>query len=65
MVLIGITLALASYLAALVLKPVKKAYNEQVYFVQDASHEIRTPLAVIKGQVVFTNDRGDKKFRKA
>lgn len=51
MVLIGITLALASYLAALVLKPVKKAYNEQVYFVQDASHEIRTPLAVIKGQV--------------
>lgn len=51
MVLIGITLALASYLAALVLKPVKKAYNEQVYFVQDASHEMRTPLAVIKGQV--------------
>ena len=51
MVLIGITMALASYLAALVLKPVKKAYNEQVYFVQDASHEMRTPLAVIKGQV--------------
>lgn len=51
MVLIGITLALASYLAAFVLKPVKKAYNEQVYFVQDASHEMRTPLAVIKGQV--------------
>ncbi|MBU3810481.1 MAG: HAMP domain-containing histidine kinase, partial [Candidatus Niameybacter stercoravium] len=61
MILIGITLALASYLAALVLRPVKKAYNEQVYFVQDASHEMRTPLAVIKGQVeLMTAHSGDR-----
>ena len=33
------------------MKPVKEAYDKQVYFVQDASHEMRTPLAVIKGRL--------------
>lgn len=42
---------MAAYLASKVIKPVKKAYEKQIYFVQDASHEMRTPVAVIKGKV--------------
>lgn len=50
-ILLGIALCLATYLASVAIKPIKKAYNQQVFFVQDASHEMRTPLAVIKGQL--------------
>lgn len=50
-ILLGIALCLATYLASVAIRPIKKAYNQQVFFVQDASHEMRTPLAVIKGQL--------------
>ena len=50
-ILLLITLLLSTYLASRVMKPVKEAYDKQVYFVQDASHEMRTPLAVIKGRL--------------
>ncbi|MBE6062513.1 MAG: HAMP domain-containing histidine kinase [Clostridium butyricum] len=49
--LIIISLMLCVYLASKVLKPVRSAYEKQVYFVQDASHEMRTPLAIIKGKL--------------
>ncbi len=50
-VLIVIALAFSAYLASKAIKPVREAYDKQVYFVQDASHEMRTPLAVIKGKL--------------
>lgn len=50
-ILIIIAIALSAYLSSKVIKPVKEAYEKQVYFVQDASHEMRTPLAIIKGKL--------------
>jgi signal transduction histidine kinase len=50
-ILIIIAILLSAYLASKVIKPVREAYEKQVYFVQDASHEMRTPLAVIKGKL--------------
>lgn len=50
-ILIIIAVLLSAYLASKVIKPVREAYEKQVYFVQDASHEMRTPLAVIKGKL--------------
>lgn len=51
LILILVALGLATYLAAVVLKPLRSSYNKQVAFVQDASHEMRTPLAIIKGRL--------------
>lgn len=51
LVLIIIALILAYFLSSKIIKPVKEAYEKQVFFVQDASHEMRTPLAVIKGKL--------------
>ncbi|WP_244834228.1 HAMP domain-containing sensor histidine kinase [Clostridium sp. BJN0001] len=50
-ILMTICCVLSRFLASRVLKPVKEAYDKQVFFVQDASHEMRTPLAVIKGKL--------------
>ena len=50
-ILIIVAIILSAYLAAKVIKPIREAYEKQVYFVQDASHEMRTPLAVIKGKL--------------
>ncbi|OOM74711.1 alkaline phosphatase synthesis sensor protein PhoR [Clostridium puniceum] len=50
-ILIIIATILSTYLAARVVKPIREAYEKQIYFVQDASHEMRTPLAVIKGKL--------------
>lgn len=49
--LIIIALCLSIFLASRIIKPVREAYEKQVFFVQDASHEMRTPLAVIKGKL--------------
>ncbi|MFW2491150.1 sensor histidine kinase [Clostridium chromiireducens] len=50
-ILIILATLLSAYLASKVIKPIREAYEKQVYFVQDASHEMRTPLAVIKGKL--------------
>ncbi len=50
-ILIVVSLALAYFLSSRIIKPVKEAYDKQVFFVQDASHEMRTPLAIIKGKL--------------
>lgn len=42
---------LSTFLANRIIKPVREAYDKQVFFVQDASHEMRTPLAIIKGKL--------------
>lgn len=42
---------LSTFLANKIIKPVREAYNKQIFFVQDASHEMRTPLAIIKGKL--------------
>ncbi|GAA0127491.1 HAMP domain-containing sensor histidine kinase [Clostridium sp. CTA-19] len=51
MLLIIVALVLSYILSSKIIKPVKEAYDKQVFFVQDASHEMRTPLAVIKGRL--------------
>ena len=43
-------LLISKYYTRLIIKPIKRAYLKQVYFVQDSSHEMRTPLAVIRGK---------------
>ena len=50
-ILFLVALGLSYYLSARIIKPVKEAYDKQVFFVQDASHEMRTPLAIIKGKI--------------
>ena len=39
-ILIGIALVLSYILSSKVIKPIKKAYDKQVFFVQDASLDI-------------------------
>lgn len=60
LILVIIAIFFASYLAFIVIKPIRKAYNQQIYFVQDASHEMRTPLAIIKGTIEMMGRRLDE-----
>jgi signal transduction histidine kinase len=50
-VLLIVAGVLSAFLANRIIKPVREAYDKQVFFVQDASHEMRTPLAIIKGKL--------------
>lgn len=60
LILIFVSLVLSYFLSSKVIKPVKEAYDKQVFFVQDASHEMKTPLAVIKGKLeLLANSWGD------
>lgn len=60
-ILVIISSILSAYLASKVIKPVREAYDKQVYFIQDASHEMRTPVAIIKGKIeLLVHSYGNK-----
>ena len=51
LVLLVIVPILSFGMARLVLAPVRRSYDRQQAFVDDASHEFRTPLAIIQGEL--------------
>jgi signal transduction histidine kinase len=53
----------SAIIAGLAMKPVKKAWQQQMDFTADASHELRTPLAVIRSNLEIVLDQPDKKTR--
>ena len=48
--------AISLYLSGFVLKPVKKAWEEQERFVADASHELRTPISILLANMNILKD---------
>lgn len=55
--LLVIVPVLSYAMARLVLTPVRRSYERQQAFVDDASHEFRTPLAIIQGELELAVSR--------
>jgi signal transduction histidine kinase len=58
---------LSYQMARRTLEPVKKSYEKQQQFVDDASHELRTPLSIIQGELelALTKSRSPKEYQDA
>ncbi|RFA06529.1 hypothetical protein B7R54_19380 [Subtercola boreus] len=57
LVLLVIVPVMSYIMARLVLAPVRRSYEKQQAFVDDASHEFRTPLAIIQGELELAISR--------
>lgn len=55
---------ISRYLSYIVVKPVKKAWEEQERFVADASHELRTPLSIILANLKILLKNNEKEEQK-
>lgn len=56
----GAFLLLSLVLSKRVLKPVKKAWEEQERFVADASHELRTPISIVLANMNILKQHGQE-----
>ncbi|NLG02433.1 MAG: HAMP domain-containing histidine kinase [Clostridia bacterium] len=60
MVILVLVLAASITLSYIAVKPIKKAWQQQLDFTADASHELRTPLAVIQSNLELVMDNEEE-----
>lgn len=51
------------YISGFAIKPIKKAWQQQLDFTADASHELRTPLAVIRSNLEIVLEHPEKQVK--
>lgn len=63
LMIFGVSIFAAFYLASKALKPIVKAWEKQQLFVSDASHELRTPLTIIQSRLELLLKAPEKPVR--
>ncbi len=61
LMVIFISVLIATTFFDKIIKPIEKNYNQQVNFVSDASHEIKTPISIISSCLNMIQDDDDEK----